>query len=1012
MSIKTKKIAFYISFGISVLIALVKCDRGVPTETVEQLSISGRVTSDGKAEESILVKLEGDAESSTHTDSLGKYLFADLNVGLYGVYPTRYGYEFTPERLQVELTGDLSDLNFSMRKPLPKILLLKNVLEFGEVPVGSVKEMRLGVSNLGRGELLLKQFTINSPVFSVVSGELSVPPDSLKYITIEFAPVSSDTVNVVLSFTTNDPDRQKVDILLTGSGSLKVRASIVIEPLQMDFGTVGLGTSSTLNLIIRNNGGNTLEINSITTTEPDFQVNPDSGKISAGDSMVFKVAFTPKNIPPVSATLNIRSNSGNLPSADVSLRGSGSLERLPGIRISPAEVDFGQVVTDSQSVVMIEISSVGTDSLLVTALEIDNNRFKVSFSPEMLAPGQRRSYQITFKESLRGLYSGTLTVYSSDPESTAVRIPLRAEVITPPPTTMRLNPAQLSFGAIIVGSEIIRFFWVVNPNEVPLIASNISTSSPGDFRVNIDSLLVKPGDSTSVKVTFSPTNVQQYSETVVMTTNVVGSETVNVALTGEGGQPPKPEMALGRTSIDFGSVILQDAATEELTIRNNGLGILTISKMESDHSDFKVETPAGGINPGSSRSVKLSFEPREAGVASATLVIESNDPFQPRAEVSLTGTAVDTTRLTPAILLSTHQLDLGLVILQTSGLSGFVISNLGKKRLEIYQIGTGSAVFGVDKEQATIQPGMEESIKVSFTPANEGLVQGMFQIESNDPVKPVDTLRVQGEGISGSGVIQENEIYIEGGSFLMGQGSGELVREVTISNFYMDAFEVTNAEYKEFIDAGGYDKSEYWTAEGWHWRQTSQQQGYDRGDPKPMGWGSGDAPWESSVFSPLANSPVSGVSWYEAYAYARFRGKSLPTEAQWEYVARGVEGRIYPWGNIWFGDFLNHGKGRSPFYDDTDGFVYAAPVGSYPGGATAEGIHDLSGNVFEWCKDWFAVYTASDFFNPQGPWEGEEKVMRGGSWRGSEEHCRTFQRSRAAPTVRLQEAGFRLVRNN
>ena len=128
-----------------------------------------------------------------------------------------------------------------------------------------------------------------------------------------------------------------------------------------------------------------------------------------------------------------------------------------------------------------------------------------------------------------------------------------------------------------------------------------------------------------------------------------------------------------------------------------------------------------------------------------------------------------------------------------------------------------------------------------------------------------------------------------------------------------------------------------------------------------------------------------GVNWYEAYAYARFREKTLPTEAQWEYAARGEEGRIYPWGNTWFGDLLNHGKSRSMYYDESDGFKYAAPVGSFPLGAVPEpeNIYDLAGNVFEWCLDWYAQYDRQDVFNPQGPAVGEKKVIRGGSWRGS-----------------------------
>ena len=1008
MTKKVKKIAFYVSFSLSVLIALVKCDRGLPTENVERFSISGTITLQGDSIESIEIKLEGDYSSSGLTDSLGAYVFTDLAEGLYAVYPVSSGYDFNPQKRQVELASmDLEEQNFSMGEAAPILLLLEKELDFGKVPVGSNRQLRLGIGNLGRVDLVVSNIAFDDNSFSSSPTELTVPPDSLEYITVIFTPNDSAAITAEMTLTTNDTEQPKAIVSLSGEGIAGEKPKISLEPPQLNFGFARLGVTSTLNLIVSNTGGDTLKISSITAANPLFQVSTDSAAIPAGENLTVRVSFTPQETATVTATLNITNNSENRPDAKVPLSGGSGGQSLPSsIEVNKTELDFGEVYADSQAVEEVQISSVGSQSLLLTAIEVNNNVFSVPFAVATLAPGETRSYPVSFQVSARGLYQGTMTVYSNDPENTAVQVSLRAETITPPPTELRFNPTQISFGEILVGNEGISSFWVINPSGFPLIVSSIRSTSPDDFRVDTESLTVNPGDSAQITVTFSPRSAQEYNEMAVLSTNVIGGDTVSVSLSGEGTQAPSPEMELSSTSIDFGSVLVQTETPASLTVGNNGPGTLLISSMEIDNSDFMVTAFTGAINTETSRTIQLSFEPGNAGESTGTLVIESNDPVQGRAEIALRGNAIDASSQAPIMVLSTHSLDLGRMLLQTTGSSSFIINNIGKEELVVLSISSNNAAFSVDQQQVIVQPGMKQTIGITFSPVGEGISQGLILIESNDLINPFDSIRVQAEAVSRAGVASEGMVYIAGGSFMMGAGSSEIVRQVVLSGFFMDIYEVTNAQYKEFLDAGGYSNSDYWTSEGWLWRQTS-------GETKPLSWGSGDAPWESFPYSNTPDSPVVGVNWYEAYAYARFREKTLPTEAQWEYAARGEEGRIYPWGNTWFADLLNHGKSRSMYYDESDGFKYAAPVGSFPLGAVQEpeNIYDLAGNVFEWCLDWYAQYDRQDVFNPQGPAVGEKRVIRGGSWRGSVEYCSAFHRNLSVPQLRYINGGIRLVRN-
>ena len=152
------------------------------------------------------------------------------------------------------------------------------------------------------------------------------------------------------------------------------------------------------------------------------------------------------------------------------------------------------------------------------------------------------------------------------------------------------------------------------------------------------------------------------------------------------------------------------------------------------------------------------------------------------------------------------------------------------------------------------------------------------------------------------------------------------------------------------------------------------------------------------------------VSWQDAVAFCEWlsrrisegreeRPVRLPTEAEWEYAARGEEGRRYSWGEAEPGDRLANFGGQ---VGDT------TPVGAYPEGATPEGVQDLAGNVWEWCRDWVGPYAPDDEANPTGPPSGRSRVLRGGSFKADQRHLRAAYRFVVPPDHRRADFGFRV----
>lgn len=376
--------------------------------------------------------------------------------------------------------------------------------------------------------------------------------------------------------------------------------------------------------------------------------------------------------------------------------------------------------------------------------------------------------------------------------------------------------------------------------------------------------------------------------------------------------------------------------------------------------------------------------PVPVSAPAAAAEVRPGDPFEEfRKILRMSRLAIDDDEMTD------DQRDAMCNLGESLGLTGGQAEDLIDEYLEAMAAG-GSA--------AHAKPPVATAVKASPIPAVKTAAPGATKPVAQAPAPPP---RVEHKKIVISPMVKAGErqkypkfsnsigmqmLLVTSGHFEMGseepdsQVNEQPITPVTLSCFYIGRHPVTNAQYELFDPAHSAKR----------------------------------APWADD------NHPVIYVTALEAEAFCKWLSQKdgkryrLPTEPEWEYAARGEDGRTFPWGEgMRSGDMANFADARTQFpWKDAsinDGFAETSPVGNYPRGASPFGIDDMAGNVFEWCQDWMFPYGGKELVNPKVTKTGTNRIFRGGSWRSRLSSLRAAARNSNLPTYQSADVGFRVV---
>ncbi|MFL5349780.1 MAG: choice-of-anchor D domain-containing protein [Hyalangium sp.] len=641
------------------------------------------------------------------------------------------------------------------------IAVVASTVAFGEQRVGATPAatMALGVRNNGTGTLHITNAVLSgtdSARYSISPATLDVPSGQSLNLTVTFTPTVPGATSATLTFSTNDVARPTIAVDLSGTG---VNPTISV-PLTLPFGEKRLNTPAvTMPLVVGNTGSGTLSISNIAKSGPGaayFTFTPNVLSVGAQDTGTINVSFNPTAEGSTSATLTLTTSDVNKPTVTVTLTGTG----VAPVASVPATLSFGdqRVGAIPSPTVTLAVSNTGSGTLHITNPVLSGGGATVySVSPSTLdVPGtQSRNLTVTFSPTVVGTATATLTLNTDDVGKPTVSVALSGVGVNPTVTVQDTLP----FGDKEVGVSSTLTLSVGNTGSGNLHISNPTLTGTGAafYTISPSTLDVASGQSLPLTVTFTPTVVGQADATLTLTTNTVGRESVNVALTGYGG---RPSITLDPPSLDFAGVRVGTTLQQKVTIHNDGRAPLKITSAPtvSPSGTFSyVGQSAFTIPAGGQFDVQVSFAPTQTTSYGATLNIVSNAPGSPTS-LPLSGFGAN-----PQMSVSPSSIFFGDVRVNDKSTAQTITLTVTNSTGEAYVELQNLTVVGpfsfktVDTLPHKIKSGTSYAVTVQFNPSSPSAdgtpTTGSITINTDLPQQPTVAL-------SGNGIISKAEVSV------------------------------------------------------------------------------------------------------------------------------------------------------------------------------------------------------------------------------------------------------------
>ena len=555
---------------------------------------------------------------------------------------------------------------------------------------------------------------------------------------------------------------------LTGCQSLSAGGSggggsVLVASASLNFGTVAVGSSKTLQDTLSNTTSSAVTISAITGSSSDLQVLGMTAPLTlgAGASVPFSVKFQPSAAENLSRTLSLMGPNSNVLA---SLTASGNTGTPGQLSLNPSSVAFGSVKVGSSQTNSVTLSNAGGSDLTVNQAALSGAGFSTSnlALPLTLPAGGTASLSVTFAPTATGSFTGKVTFTNSD--SSNVVLPILGTGIAA--GQLSPNPSSLAFGSVQVGNSSSQSETLTNTGGTSVTISQATASGTG-FSVTGLTLptTLAVNQSVTFNVGFAPTTSGAVSGTVAIVSDATGSP-LNIALSGTG--LAAGSLTANPASASFGNVTVSTSKTVSVTVTNTGGMAVTVSSAAASGSGFSFTGPnlPLTLNAGQSSAFNAIFTPTTAGAGSGALTITSN-ASNATLSVPLSGTGVAQGQLSP----NPTSFSFGSVQTGSSQSLSGTLTNSGGTALTISAAtasGSGFSLSGLTVP-VTLNAGQSTSFAVLYAPTTTGAASGSISITSNG-ANPSLSIPLSGTGVA-PGTLSANPASLSFGNVQVGSSS-------------------------------------------------------------------------------------------------------------------------------------------------------------------------------------------------------------------------------------------------
>lgn len=659
--------------------------------------------------------------------------------------------------------------------PQPQLSVSPAALDAGSATVGSKTSSTITLSNTGTADLTISLISMSGAPFSIsgVATPMVISAGQSAAMTVIYAPTAAASDIGKITINSNDP-ASPTAISLSGTGTSAPVGHLTLNPSNLNFGNVNVGSNTPLTSTVTNTGQGPVRITSVFASGAGFSAisfaTPTT--LAAGQSAQIQVNFAPTAAGLLGGTVAITSDApGAAPG--LSLSGTGV---QPGISISPASINFGNLIDGQSKSQAVTVTNTGTANLTISQLSSTGAGVSASgvTTPLTIAAGQSSTFNVQFAPQTAGSTSGTISLASNAPNSPAT-VPVSGAGVAAT-TTLSASPAAIAFGSVNAGSSASQSVTITNTGNSPSTITQIGVNGANVTASGISTpVTLTPSQSISLNLQYSPAAAGTLNGSISMV-NAQG-QTTSVALSGT-GIAATTTLSANPAAIAFGNVNVGSSANQNITITNTGNSSTSITQITVNGQNVAVSgisTPLT-LAPSQSAALNVQYSPAAAGSLSGSISIV-NAQGQATA-VSLTGSGVQA-----SLVANPGSVSFSNVVVGTTSSQSLQIANSGNASLTITQANVSGAGFSVTglSLPVTLAAGQNTTFNVQFTTQSAGTVSGTLSLVSNAANSP-SSLALSASTVAATKTLQVSATSLSFGSVNAGSSASKTVLVMNSGN--------------------------------------------------------------------------------------------------------------------------------------------------------------------------------------------------------------------------------------